>query len=344
MRKMRQAMDECIRVIVLLAAATAVLQSKAGAQDLTTVTGEQGVHGMPLPAKEKAMTGFNALQTSGTPALLYNGGPVMITATTYAIFWAPTTLQNGKSTSLPASYQNIQTDFLKAYPGHGISNNNTQYYMTTGSGTSQIKSYVKNVGTFGGSYLDTSAYPSSDCYDSVTPGNCLSDTQIQAEVQKVMALKGWTGGLTHIFFVYTTNGEGSCAGFGCAYTDYCAYHGYFLSGSTPVLYGNEPYAAAGYCQAGTSPNGDAAGDAAASITSHELTESITDPELNAWYSSAGEEIGDLCAWNYGVNTWVSGKANEFWPNFYKGTNLFGTSFELQQEYNNHTASCTQVGP
>jgi hypothetical protein len=345
MRQMTQVMNESIRFVVVLAAAGAFLYSRAGAQDLTTITGERGVHAMPLPEKAKAMADFNALQTSGTPALVYYGGPVMITATSYAIFWAPATLQNGHSTSMSTSYKNIQTAFLKAYPGHGISNNNTQYYMTTGSGTSQIKSYIKNVGAFGGSYVDTSAYPSSGCSDSVTPGDCLSDTQIQAEVRKVMALKGWTGGLNHIFFVYTSNGEGSCADFGgCAYTDYCAYHGYFLSGSTPVIYGNEPYAAAGYCQGGTSPNGDAAGDAAASITSHELTEAITDPELNAWYSSAGEEIGDLCAWNYGTNTWTSGKANEYWPNFYTGSNLFGTSFELQQEYDNHTASCRQVGP
>ncbi|MGI9070051.1 MAG: hypothetical protein ACR2JB_01660 [Bryobacteraceae bacterium] len=99
--------------------------------------------------------------------------------------------------------------------------------------------------------------------------------------------------------------EFSCAGSSCAYTQYGAYHGYFLNGSTPVIYGNEPYAAAGYCQAGSSPNGDAAGDAAASN---------------------------------------GAKANEFWPISYTVSNYFGTSFELQQEYDNHTASCVQVGP
>jgi hypothetical protein len=74
--------------------------------------------------------------------------------------------------------------------------------------------------------------------------------------------------------------------------------------------------------------------AAASITSHELTEAITDPELNAWYSSPGAEIRDICAWNYGSNTWNAGRANEFWPISYTLSNSFGTSFELQQEYDN----------
>ena len=336
-----------------LVAVLAVAGLLQAAEDLTSITGEQGVHVMPLPRKAAAKAAEREAmglvsQGSGTPALSYHGGPVMTSVTTYAIFWAPAKLQNGASTSLPASYQNIQTALLQLYPGHGIDNNNTQYYMKTGSGLFTFTSYIQNVGSFGGSYIDTSAYPSSGCYDSVTPGNCLSDAQIQAEVQKVMALKGWTGGLNHMFFVYTASGEGSCASFGCAYTDYCAYHGYFNQGTTPVIYGNMPYAAAGYCQAGTSPNGDPAGDAAASVTSHELTEAITDPLLNAWYSAAGDEIGDLCAWNYGTNTYASATANERWPISYSNIFLIGhppiTSFELQQEYDNHTAGCVQVGP
>jgi hypothetical protein len=323
-----------------------------GAQNLTTITGEVGAHGMPLPARAAERPQFESLQPSGAsgPALAYHGGPVMTNVTTYAIFWAPSTLQTGAATSLPTSYRNIQLALLRSYPGHGIDNNNTQYYMVTGSLFFRFTSFVQNVGSFGDSYVDTDPYPSSGCSDPATPGNCLTDAQIQAEVQKVMTLKGWSGGLNHMFFVYTSSGEGSCTSSGCAYTGgtypYCAYHGYFMNGSTPIIYANQPYAAAGYCQAGSSPNGDPAGDASASITSHELTEAITDPELNAWYSSTGDEIGDLCAWNYGANTW--GSANQYWPISYNNIFFLGnrpiTSFELQQEYDNHTASCVQVGP
>jgi len=124
-------------------------------------------------------------------------------------------------------------------------------------------SYIQNAWSFGGSYVDTTPYPASGCSSWETPGDCLTDAQIQAEVQKVMALKGWTGGLNKMFFVYTSSAEGSCAGFGCAYSDYCAYHSYFYSGSTPVIYGNEPYADTRCQLSGTpSPNGDPAADAA----------------------------------------------------------------------------------
>jgi len=340
-------------ITLLTLAGTSLQAQNAATQSLTHLTGEDHVHHMLPPSKAGART-FEA--TFNTPtgngpvvgALTYHGGPVMTTAVTYAIFWTPPTLQNGAASGLSAAYENIITNFLSLYPGHSIANNNTQYYSTSSSGFFHFTSYITNTGSFAASYVDTTPYPASACSDPVTPSNCLSDAQIQAEVSKVMASQGWTGGLNHIFFVYTGSGEGSCSSSGCAYTDYCGYHGYFNSGTTPVLYANMPYAAAGYCQAGSSPNGALDGDSAANITSHELTEAMTDPELNAWYSASGSEIGDLCAWNYGTNTWDGGLANESWPVSLSSLYLIGHppvyNFELQMEYNNHTASCVQVGP
>ena len=46
------------------------------------------------------------------------------------------------------------------------------------------------------------------------------------------------------------------------------------------------------------PHGNVAIDAELSVTSHEHFETITDPFLNAWYDSAGEENGDKCAWYF----------------------------------------------
>jgi hypothetical protein len=72
------------------------------------------------------------------------------------------------------------------------------------------------------------------------------------------------------------------------------------------------------------------------VTSHEITEANTDPELNAWWDSGnGEEIGDLCAWRFGTNTWDAGLANQMWN---------GRFYDLQLEYDNHTSGCVQVGP
>jgi hypothetical protein len=253
----------------------------------------------------------------------------------YAIFWIPPALQNGGATTLSASYQTVQTNLLKDYAGHGLDNNNTQYYQTT----TGPKLYIQNKGSFGASFIDTSAYPPSGCSDSATPGNCITDAQVQTEILKVMAIKGWTGGLNKMFLLFTSSGEGSCfdsTNAACAYTQYCGYHS-FISGTTPVIYSNEPFGNTTVCQVlgAPSPNSNPAADSAATVASHELTEATTDPELNAWFSAQGNEIGDLCNFNYGTNTWDSGKANQMWN---------GHFYELQREFDNHAGGCVQVGP
>jgi hypothetical protein len=300
----------------------------ATGQEATPQTNDYNIHVFPT---------VNRAPVLPPSALTYHGGPVMQNGVTaYAIFWVPPTLQNGTATSMTAHYQTVQKNMLGDYEGHGLDNNNTQYYQVVSS----VKQYIQNKGGLGGSYVDTAAYPTSGCSDSATPGNCISDTQVQAEITKVMGIKGWTGGLNKMFLLFTSKGEGSCfdsTSSQCAYSFYCAYHSYFGPVSNPVIYGNEPFGEPSVCQISgvPSPNGDAPADTAASTASHEVTEAITDPELNAWYDASGSEIGDLCAYNYGTNTWLSGKANQMWN---------GRFYELQTEYNNHKAACSQVGP
>lgn len=342
-------------VSLLTAAAVVTLLSPwlAGAQELNVSSGEHDVHILVPPQKAADLNyKINAyLGGASGPPLTYHGGPVMTNATTYAIYWIPSKLQNGGATSVSSNYENITEALLSLYPGHGIDNNNTQYYQTSRVGFFFFTNYVQNSGGLTATYVDTDPYPASGCTDYYTPGNCLTDAQIQAEIQKVMTAKGWTGGINKMFLMFTSSGEGSCAGGSCAYSDYCAYHSYFDVGTTPVIYGNIPYANPSWCQiSGTpSPNGDAAGDAAANVVSHELTEAITDPELNAWYGGdLSHEIGDLCAWQYGTNTWDSGKANQSWPVSFSPFIIFGhphvSAFELQLEYDNHTSVCVQLGP
>jgi len=330
-----------------------VLEDRAWGQELNVLAGANTVHIFPTVSEaHQISTLLGALPPGGL--LTYHGGPVMTKATTYAIFWVPASgkLQNGAATSMSAHYQNVQSALLSLYPGHGIDNNNTQYYSTSCSGFICFTSYIQNAGGLGGTWVDTQSYPASGCVDSATPGNCLSDAQIQAEIKHALGMNpSWTAGSNSIFLLFTSSGEGSCAGASCAYVQYCAYHSYFTSGSTPVMYANMPYGNTSVCQIGgvPSPNGDAAADTAATATSHELTEAITDPELNAWYNGAGSEIGDLCAYNYGANTWDSGNANQSWPENYSNIIIIGGSgpiyyFELQQEFDNHTGSCVQVGP
>jgi len=86
----------------------------------------------------------------------------------------------------------------------------------------------------------------------------------------------------------------------CSSNYYCAYHGSFVNGSGhTILYADDPFPDGG-CPLSQYPNSPGtASDEAISTLSHEHNETITDPNLDAWYDSSGEEIGDKCEESYG---------------------------------------------
>lgn len=303
------------------------------------------VHVMATHEQIKDVRNRGYQHNGGTPPLLYNGGPVMHVPTVYVIYWVPPHLQDGTLTSLSSTYQSIETTMLKEYFGHSLMNNNTQYFDTT---------YIANTGKFGGAYVDKSLYPGSDCFDPATTltngNNCISDTDLHSEVTKVMALRHWTGGVNKLFMVFTSFNEGQCAvsDSDCSYYTYCAYHSYFVNSlNQDVIYSNEPYGNATACQVpgAPSPNAFPAADTAATAAAHELTESITDPLLNAWFDSSGAEIGDECAYYYGIPLWDAGLATNQWD---------GHPFYIQTMYDNlaqnyyltdiNFTGCFNVGP
>ena len=105
-------------------------QAQVNLSPFTVSSGEGLVH--VLPTVGAGGSGALAPFLSDPGPLVYNGGPVMLNATTYAIFWLPATLQTGAATGMSASYRPIIKRFLADYPAHGIDNNNTQYFQTIG--------------------------------------------------------------------------------------------------------------------------------------------------------------------------------------------------------------------
>ncbi|HKD95259.1 MAG TPA: hypothetical protein VKB43_11180 [Gaiellaceae bacterium] len=206
----------------------------------------------------------------------------------------------------------------------------TQY--SDGSGSVQYRS------AFGGSFVDHDPLPANGCSDGKDSA-CVSKTQLQAEIQRVLTLQGWHGSSSNLFFVMTPDGVGSCVGSNtqCSTNYFCAYHDDFTDSSgEQVLFANEPYQAAiAGCESGSAPNG---GDADTTINtiSHEHNEAITDPLGNAWWSNDGseDENGDLCAWTFGATL----GGNTLAP--YNQV-INGHHYWLQQEWSNADNGCVQ---
>lgn len=75
----------------------------------------------------------------------------------------------------------------------------------------------------------------------------------------------------------------------------------------------------------TSPNANAQVDAMLSVIAHELAETVTDPNLNAWFDTNNDENADKCAWTFGKTLTTPGGAK------YNVT-LNGTNYYLQQNW------------
>jgi hypothetical protein len=167
-------------------------------------------------------------------------------------------------------------------------------------------------------------------YTGVT--DCLTDAQLQAEVEHEISVNGWSANATNMFFLFTPENVGSCfdsGGSECTYTTYCAYHG--TTSASGAIYANQPYTVSatypGSCDVGQYPNGSTnQADPTINVTSHEHNEAITDPQLNAWYDSSGSEIGDKCAWMFGATQGPNGSE-------YNQT-INGHHYWLQMEWSN----------
>lgn len=117
---------------------------------------------------------------------------------------------------------------------------------------------------------------------------------------------------------------------------FCAYHGSVVFNDIGhILFTVEPYQNVPGCQvASPSPNGLLV-DSTASVLSHETFETITDPDLDAWWSDVslieqGAEIGDIC------EPTGNGAGQFLDPTFIVG----GKNYKIQLEYSNKFHGCT----
>jgi len=242
----------------------------------------------------------------------YNGGPVMPSNTAYMVLWSP-----GGLSAYGSEYVSGIERYFKdlAHDSGGSKNTNsvaTQYADATGAKVAYRIS-------FGGVLLDTDPYPASKCPVNSPVTHCVTDPQIQQELERVAAAHHIRSDLSHELFLLTpphiescfsANASASPAYGGCSAGEvpstlalYCAYHQQTTL-SPMLFYANDPYVSGNPgCDDGNHPNGVSDGALEGGL-SHELNESITDPIPNdAWTNGAGanhgSEVGDQCGGQLG---------------------------------------------
>jgi hypothetical protein len=240
------------------------------------------------PAASKA--GFAAAARSGPPAtrypadVTYQGGAVVETAESHAVYMLPNGHCNVSSCwGNPEGFLRdlARSDFVHVLDQYAGRTDNNRYTV--------------------GSHARVPFTPST------TP---LTDDDILAFVHSVASRTGATG-YGHIYHVFLPQGTDECFDntFSVCYSPdspstwfFCAYHGSAdFSDIGHVLYSVEPYQNVIGCSdpPGT-PNGQLV-DSTNDTLSHELFETISDPDGDGWWNATpsvtgleGEEIGDEC--------------------------------------------------
>ena len=321
---------------------------------------------------------------NGTPPLLFNGsggaadclfqpcydGNVMMTKSTgplvvVPIFWNPANFP------MTSAYKNIITSYLGNVAKKSGQTQNVYSVLNEYSGNNGQIQYNVQLGPVINdtnpitSGCDVAPNDTSGIYvDGSGYSACVDDTQLQAEVENVIAANGFPHNLTHIYVVYLPKHVETCflpgqttaidGGQFCTINHqptaaYCAYH---TADTNAAIYANLSYpiyqSPVGFtCGSDArfpvveSPNGNPDADTEISPTSHEVSEAITDPDTETgWYDSTGNEIGDDCAYIYGRTRGAAGA--------YFNQVINGGKYLTQEEFSNNlfassggTAGCLQ---
>jgi len=275
-----------------------------------------GTHRLPtVPLRELAISKINASVSAvdNSPLDLTNhGGAVVKAARNYVVYVncvspeTPVTCW-GSGTLAPANFLRDlnASDFIRLVNEYTKADTKLNFPVTS----------MRTTATFAG-------------------GNRATLQEIQHIVSDAVTTAGGASGYTAIYHVFLPKGTEVCIVPGNCYSPsnpaswtFCAFHGSVNFGASQhVLFTVEPYQGVAGCQQpGQSPHGLI--DATASTLSHELFETITDPDFDGWWNSLfGFEMSDMCT-TFGAN--VKLNLREYF---------------LQSEYSNTKHMCTSQTP
>jgi len=266
--------------------------------------------------------------------------------TLYAVFWVPTGRTSPNEALIERFLEDIGGPYANLLSQYGVNN--------------QVN--------YGGSWIDTNAYPTATAPNSTrtliqdSDSSSSTPTMQKAVTDADTSNPNWNRpGLNTLYVVFLASGTELCStGLGCTYSgDFCAYHSAFQATDTVTntsatfVYAAMPFDGdrLSGCGIGSAtpntnsegsagPNHDTANDAEISTTSHEVFEALTDPEVNshpAWTSGANPadpgflrgEIGDMCAYVFHPDSLGDGG----------DVTLNGDRYFIQDEWSNATSSC-----
>jgi hypothetical protein len=248
--------------------------------------------------------------------------PVVVTP----VYWSPS------GHGVPAGYRSVINQYLKDVAAASGTNTNVystvnEYFGSNGHMHYSIRRgpVVVDRHALAANGCTLEAADRKDIYGDGSGYNaCLDDSQVIRELERVRTSLGTPADYAHIYVMFLPKHVESCFYPGSTATAanfctinhepsaaYCAYHGQNAPDATGMVYANMPFpiyeSPVGFTcgseatlATNEAPNGNVDADVEISPTSHEIMESLTDPDVSTgWYTVDGYENGDMCAYVYG---------------------------------------------
>jgi hypothetical protein len=136
------------------------------------------------------------------------------------------------------------------------------------------------------------------CASPQNTATCISDAQVQAEVNRIINATHGSRGLHDIWYVYTPPDVDECISPGvCETNAFGGYHSVSNLGSGPTIYaytGDPIVETSRVNNPGNDPQGYPDAEHVIDIVAHEVNEAMTDPEGVGYMDPNGFETGDKC--------------------------------------------------
>jgi hypothetical protein len=280
---------------------------------------------------------------SPSTPVVYHGGSVMRNVRLHTIFWAPNGFHfDGAPGPGTLGYKALVQQFLTDVAHDSGSTSNefsvlTQYHDAAGPGRNQI-SYDPATDS-----IDASdPYParSSQCSSPNGVGTCVTDLELQQEIDRVIA-RGAPGGrgLTDIWFVFLPPDVDECISVGvCGTNAFAGYHSLSNLGHGSTVYVAVPDPLIELTSGpGQDPEGNPDAESTLDTVAHETVEAMTDPIGTAWMDPNGFEVADKCESGPETGPPLGFAANG--SPFNQVIN--GHQYLLQMEWSNPALGCVQ---
>ena len=254
------------------------------------------------------------VQNQAGTGIAYHGGPVMLgTTNVYLIYYG-----NWSASAKLIRAQALLENWAQHIGGTPYFNIAATYFDEAGTTKNFVSNSVHLAGIF-------------------TVGTPLGTTLTDAKVKEVVTSINPTD-VNGLYYVLTSPEILENSGF-C--TIFCGWHNHGKINNLDIKYSfiGDPAQCPESCGAQTkTPNGNFDADSMVNIMSHELNEAVSDPDLNAWFDSSGNEDGDKCNFFFGPTQTA--------PNGSQFNQTFGGRNWLIQEMwiNSGKGGCRQHNP